>query len=80
MFTKEEKDKWYKLQEQNKSSNGKGYVIVLWIILSLSFISGISTSAIAKSAIHEIYASISFLIATIVFCTLAIISKIDNKR
>ena len=80
-FTKEEKEKWEKINKSNKGTSGtKLYSFILWVILVLSFMSGIGTTAIAKTSIHEIYASISFLIATIVFCTIAMMAKIDSLK
>ena len=80
-FTKEEKEQWDKINKNNKGTSGtKLYSFVLWVVLIISFMSGVGTTAIAKTSIHEIYASISFLIATIVFCTIAMMAKIDSLK
>ena len=55
------------------------YSFVLWIILFISLLSGFGTTAAAKSAIHEIYGAISFLIATLIFCTIVIRSTIKEE-
>lgn len=55
------------------------YNIVLWFILVISFVGGINIFANAKSAIHEIYGAISFLIAILILCTIAIRSKMSEN-
>ena len=80
-FTKEEKEQWNKINGNKKGlfSNGL-YSFVLWVILVLSFMNGITASSSAQSAIQQIYGGISFLIATMVFCTLAILSMMNKKN
>lgn len=80
-FTKEEKEKWEKINGDKRSdSPNKIYTFILWVILIFSFMNGISASSAAQSAIHQIYGAISFLIATIVFCTIAMMAKIDYLK
>lgn len=72
-MNKEESSKWKKLQGNNKGrAMNSFYTVVLWIILIIALINGMSASASAQSAIHQIYSGISFLIAMLAFCTLAI--------
>lgn len=46
--------------------------IVLVLAFVISIFSGYNVFAHAKSAIHEIYGAMSFLMATLFFCTIAI--------
>lgn len=46
--------------------------IVLVLAFVVSLFSGFNVFAHAKSAIHEIYGAMSFLMATLFFCTIAI--------
>jgi len=46
--------------------------IVLVLAFLVSLVSGFNVFANAKTAIHEIYGAISFLMATLFFCTIAI--------
>lgn len=75
-MNKEESSKWKKLQGDKKGlTMNSFYTVVLWIILVIALINGMSASASAQSAIHQIYSGISFLIAMLAFCTLAIKSS-----
>lgn len=62
-MNKEQSSKWKKLQGNNKGrAMNSFYTVILWIILVISIINGISIYSTTTS----------FLIAVIVFCTLAI--------
>lgn len=80
MLNKEQSSRWKKLQGDKKGlTMNSFYTVVLWIILVITLINGMSASASAQSAIHQIYSGISFLIAMLAFCTLAIRhSKSEN--
>lgn len=80
MLTKDQSSRWEKLQADKKGGAMKGfYTGILWIILAISILNGVSASSAAQSAIHQIYGAISFLIAAIVFCALAIRAKISEE-
>lgn len=62
-MNKEQSSKWKKLQGNNKGrAMNSFYTVILWIILVISIINGISIYSTTTS----------FLITVIVFCTLAI--------
>lgn len=67
--------KWKALQG-SKSGGMSFYSIGLWGALIISLINGFTIGASATSAIHQIYGGISFIIAALMFCTLAIRAKI----
>ena len=73
------KDQASKWKKQHSSNGISFYTIGLWLILITSLVNGLSISANATSAIHQICSSVSFLIATLVFCALAIRSKISEE-
>lgn len=75
-LNKEQVSKWKK---QHSSNGSSFYTIGLWLILFISLANGFSISASATSAIHQIYGGVSFIIATLVFCALAIRSKISEE-
>lgn len=66
-------------KRKHGSSGMSFYTIGLWLILIISLINGFSIGASATSAIHQIYGGISFIIATLMFCALAIRSKIREE-
>lgn len=79
-MNKDQSTRWKKLQGDKKGGAMKGfYTGILWIILVISILNGMSTSSAAQSAIHQIYGAISFLIASIVFCALAIRAKMGDE-
>lgn len=79
-MNKEQSSRWKKLQGGKKGHAMKSfYTVILWIILIISVLNGVSASSTAQSAIHQIYGSLSFLIASIVFCTLAIRAKMSEE-
>lgn len=76
---KEQAKRWGKLQGSNKSGISF-YSIGLWLILIVSLLNGFSIGAGATSAIHQIYGGISFIIAALMFCALAIRAKISESN
>lgn len=78
-MNKEQAAKWKALQGNKKGGIMKGfYTTMLWIVLIISLLNGVSASGSATSAIHQIYGGISFIIAALMFCTLAIRAKMDE--
>lgn len=76
-MNKEQAARWKK---QQGSRGMSFYTIALWLVLIISLSNGFSIGAGATSAIHQIYGGISFIIATLVFCALAIRSKISEEE
>jgi hypothetical protein len=77
---KEQVSKWKALQGDKKDKAMSFYTIGLWIVLILSLLNGFLIGASATSAIHQIYGGISFIIAALMFCTLAIRAKISDME
>lgn len=76
-MNKEQTEKWKALQGNNKKGFNF-YTIILWIVLIISLLNGFSIGASATSAIHQIYGGISFIIAALMFCALAIRAKLSE--
>lgn len=77
-MNKEQATKWKALQGDRKGGAMNFYTIGLWVVLVLSLLNGFSVGASATSAIHQIYGGISFIIAALMFCALAIRAKISD--
>jgi len=75
-LNEEQVSRW---KRQHGSKGISFYTIGLWLILIISLANGFSIGASATSAIHQIYGGISFIIATLMFCALAIRSKISEE-
>lgn len=75
---KEQSSKWKALRGSSKSGGMSFYSIGLWVVLVISLINGFSIGVSATSAIHQIYGGISFIIAALMFCALAIRAKISD--
>jgi len=79
-MNKDESNQWKKLQDKNKGIGMKKfYTGILWVSLLISLSNGVMAGLTATSAIHQIYGGISYIIATLLFCTLAIMSKISEE-
>lgn len=75
---KEQAAKWKALEGNKKGGAMSFYTIGLWVVLVLSLLNGFSIGAGATSAIHQIYGGISFIVAALMFCALAIRAKISD--
>lgn len=78
-MNKEYSARWKALQSNKQGGMMKGfYTVVLWLVLVMSLSNGFSIVGSATSAVHQIYGGISFIIATLIFCTLAIRAKMEE--
>jgi hypothetical protein len=52
--------------------------VILFILSILAFVASMGTFAIAKSAVHEIFAGVYLLISAVLFCGAAVVDAVIN--
>lgn len=58
----------------------KKYLIALWIGFGLSILNGVGIAVMSQNVIQQIYGGLSLLMATMLFCAIAIIAKIGEVK